>query len=463
MGRTSRKSRETSQSPVEGKVIEMRNTQREDGSRRSRPPRVATLLAGAVAVALMTAACEVTNPGPVQDQYLDSPEARQGVVSGMVRAMSDVVSAGCGPALSRQGGAVAREIFPAGNTGTCGITVAEARGELPFDEENGIWTEAQNARWVAEDGIRRFQETMESSAFQSSALVAEAHVWAGFANRMMGENFCQAVIDGGGAEPHTVYFERAEQFFSQAMDVAQSAGASEVATAAQAGRASVRLYLGNLSGAANDAQAVPMDFSFEIPYSNISQAQRNTLWWSQQSTPYRTISVWNTPNWEYYDNTGDPRVAWEADPEHEFGDASREIIGGNVPFLKQLKYQSGDAPVDLADGREMLLIRAEVQLRNGEWENAMDLINQLRTSVGVAERSASNSTEAWTYLKAERRIELWLEARRLGDLRRWSEEGTPGDLHPLEDPSNSGSYLVSDPDLCFPISETERNTNPNIG
>lgn len=453
--------RETSESPVQGKVTDMRA--RETDTKRHGAGPTGFLAAAVAALTVAAGGCDVTNPGPVQDQYLDSPQARAGVVAGMIRAMSDVVSAGCGPALTRQGGSVAREVFPAGNTGTCGITVAEARGELPFDEENGIWTEAQNARWVAEDGIRRFEETMESSSFESSALVAEAHVWAGFANRMMGENFCRAVIDGGSAQPHTVYFERAEQFFSRAIQVAQSAGAPDVARAAQAGRASVRLHLGDYTGAESDANAVPKDFSFDVPYSNISQDQRNTIWWSQQSTPYRTITVWNTPNWDYYQDSGDPRVEWATDPEHEFGDAAREIIGGNVPFVLQLKYQSGDAPVDLADGREMLLIRAEVLLQDGQWENAMDLINELRTDVGVAERSASNSQEAWTYLKAERRIELWLEARRLGDLRRWSEAGTPGDLHPLEDPSNPDSYLVSDPDLCFPISETERNTNPNVG
>lgn len=439
----------------------MREAAEDEARRRSTRPRLAAVAAAAFAVA--ATGCEVTNPGPVQDEFLNNAEARQGVVSGMIRAHSDALNAGCGPALTRQGGAVSREIFPAGNTGTCGITVNEARGVLPPDEENGIWVEAQNARWVAEDGIRRFQETMESSAFQSSALVAEAHVWAGFSNRMMGENFCQAVVDGGSAEPHTVYFERAEQFFTDAIQVAQAAGDTRLENAALAGRASVRLHLGDLSGATSDADAVPEGFSFQVPYSNVSQDQRNTLWWSQQSTPYRTISVWNTPNWQYYEESGDPRVAWEADPNNEFGDASREIVGGNVRFLQQMKYQSGDAPVDLADGREMVLIRAEVLLQNGEWEQAMDLINDLRADVGVDGRTADNAEEAWTWLKAERRIELWLEARRLGDIRRWEENGTPGDLHPLEDASNPDSYLVSDPDLCFPVSETERETNPNVG
>lgn len=419
--------------------------------------------AGLLAVVFAASGCEVTNPGPAKDEFLNSEEARPAVVNGMIRAMSNAVSGGCGSALTRQQGAVAREIFPAGNTGSCGITVNEALGILRPDEQSGIWNDAQNARWVAEDGIRRFQETMETSTFESSALVAEAHLWAGFSNRVMGENFCRAVIDGGSAQPHTVYFERAERFFTDGLTIAQSAGSSHLENAARAGRAQVRLLLDDYSGAASDAQAVPKEFEFELPFSNVSQAQRNTLWWSQQSTPYRTITVWNTPNWQYYDETGDPRVPWTTDPNNEFGDAAREIVGGRVRFLKQQKYTSGDAPIDLADGREMLLIRAEVRLQNDDPDGAMALINELRNDVGMDSRQANNMEEAWMWLKAERRIELWLETRRLGDLRRWAEDGTPGALHPLEDESNPDTYLESDRDLCFPIPDSERNTNPNVG
>ncbi|NNM32086.1 MAG: hypothetical protein HKO53_03425, partial [Gemmatimonadetes bacterium] len=72
--------------------------------------------------------------------------------------------------------------------------------------------------------------------------------------------------------------------------------------------------------------------------------------------------------------------------------------------------------------------------------------------------------EAWTALKFERGVELWLEGRRLGDFFRWDRDATPGDRDPLEVPSGDqlvGSHLVQQ-DLCFPISEGEKDTNPNI-
>ena len=72
--------------------------------------------------------------------------------------------------------------------------------------------------------------------------------------------------------------------------------------------------------------------------------------------------------------------------------------------------------------------------------------------------------EVWTRLKRERAIVLWLEARRMGDLRRWQAANAPGDLDPLETPTgdaSTGSHLEKQ-DLCFPVPRSERDTNPNL-
>ncbi|MGH7462800.1 MAG: RagB/SusD family nutrient uptake outer membrane protein, partial [Longimicrobiales bacterium] len=72
----------------------------------------------------------------------------------------------------------------------------------------------------------------------------------------------------------------------------------------------------------------------------------------------------------------------------------------------------------------------------------------------------TTAAEVWTLLKRERGVELWLEARRLGDLRRWKAENTPGTLSPLE--SVGTTAHLAKQDLCFPISRSERDTNPNV-
>jgi hypothetical protein len=110
----------------------------------------------------------------------------------------------------------------------------------------------------------------------------------------------------------------------------------------------------------------------------------------------------------------------------------------------------------------MLLIRAEAQLRDGNWEQAMTLINDLRAEVpndntgdtGVVERSAGNEMEAWGHLKRERMLELWLEGRRMGDRRRWITDDAVPNAHPQQD--------LPGRDYCWPISQTELESNENV-
>jgi len=171
--------------------------------------------------------------------------------------------------------------------------------------------------------------------------------------------------------------------------------------------------------------------------------------------------VWNTPYEQYYQDTQDPRTPWTTDPAHPFGNLARACCG-QVPFLIQTKYPKTTSPIDINDGREMLLIRAEAMLRDHDIAGAMALVNHLRTTVGVDPwPDPTSEQEAWTYLKRERGIELWLEGRRLNDLKRWAATNTPGDIWPLEDANNPATYLEPDRAMCFPIPLTETRTNPN--
>lgn len=433
-------------------------------------------LGAAVMAAMLVAVggCDVTNPGPVEDRFLNDASANQGIINGIKVAYKEALGT-CDNALGVDGGTAVRELFPSGNPGTCGVSVQEGRGNLRPDETSGVWNLAQNARWVAEDAIVRFDSTMESGTFESSPFVAEAAVWAGFANRTMGEHFCRAVIDGGSPQPHTTFFERAEQYFTQGLNVARNAGDTELENAALAGRAQVRMHLGDWSGAVQDARAVADGFSFGMPYHAVSQEQYNFFHWAQEGQPYRTISAWNTPYGEYYNETvaiddPDPRVAWDEHPDFEFGDLAR--FDQQIPLWVQQKHTANTSPVTLADKREMRLIVAEQMMVNGNWQAAMDSVDVLRAEAGapswaeVEGSEASTEAEAWTRFRFERGIELWLEARRMGDLRRWAEAGVPGDLQPLEDPQSSvftGLEPKPDGGLCYPIPDSERETNPNVG
>ena len=110
----------------------------------------------------------------------------------------------------------------------------------------------------------------------------------------------------------------------------------------------------------------------------------------------------------------------------------------------------------------MRLIEAEAKLKGGDVAGAMALVNKHRVSLGLTPWTATTATDAWTMLKRERGIELWMEGRRLGDLRRWKAASTPGTLSDFEIAGGSKSYLDANQDLCYPIPLSETQTNPNL-
>jgi starch-binding outer membrane protein, SusD/RagB family len=80
-------------------------------------------------------------------------------------------------------------------------------------------------------------------------------------------------------------------------------------------------------------------------------------------------------------------------------------------------------------------------------------------------------TAAWNLLQRERGIELWVEGRRIADLRRWAT--TPGfadfnvvRLAAAPQPASADEYrnVLNNPmgELCLPMSQEERNSNPNL-
>lgn len=409
------------------------------------------LLIGGVTLAVL-AACntDVTNPGPVQDEFLDSEDAYPAVVNGMGRALAQAMNW-----VGYTGAAVAREMHPSGSTGSFGITVRWQQGQLDATDEdlNTHWNQSQRARWFAEDGVAR----MEAGGASAEQL-AQAYLWAGYSNRLMGESFCEAVIDGGAPQPSTIFLERAEAWFTKAMQT----GSGDVRTAATAGRASVLAALGQWSAAAAAAAGVPDGFEYAIPYyEQGDNDQRNRIQFSSAAEPYKAHTQWNTWVEAYYQATSDPRVPFLE--TNEVGDAAIDCCG-RVPWWPQMKHDDTDAPINLSSGAEMRLVEAESMLNSGDWQGALAKINGLRAAAGVSDAVATSSTEAWTALKRERAIVLWLEARRLGDLRRWEASSAPGALDALEVPGASdqvGSHLLTQ-DKCFPIPPSEQDTNPNV-
>ncbi|MYK69427.1 MAG: RagB/SusD family nutrient uptake outer membrane protein [Gammaproteobacteria bacterium] len=405
--------------------------------------RIAPLVAVA---ALAATGCdlEVTNPGPVQDEFLNDEQAFPSVLQGVRRANALAYTR-----LAYDSGLTSFEGTPGGL-----VDSEFYNGKLTSENVDDHWERAQQARWMAEDGVRR-RAAAPGRAICSPQIAGRLLGQAGFAQRTLGHNMCIAVFDGGPEQPYTDFLTRAEEFFTQAIGVGNASGASDIALAAQAGRADVRMWLGDWSGARSDATGIPEDFVFQLHHYDLDDfPDPNEVYFRGASDPWREYTIWGTFAESYYTETGDPRMGW-----YEIADAVTMVY--NLPFYVQLKFTSKTAPHTLASGREMILIQAEEILANnpGNFQAAMDLINQVRTSVvsdhtgeALPPATASNATEAWTALKQERRVELWFDNRRFADLRRWGLQSSPG-ATPMEDMSGRSN--------CFPVGVSEIDTNSN--
>ena len=408
----------------------------------------------------MLAACDfkVVNPGPVPAENLDKSTTAAGIVNGAGRDLSSALNW-----IAYTGGAVAREIFPAGSTGSFGISAQQQVGKLLDDDIDTHWQFAQRARFEAEDGARHLKGSL-GGGFASDTLGAKILIWAGYANRLLGENMCDAVIDGGPKQAYTVYLTRADSELTEALGIANTTKVTKFINAALAARASVRFDLGRVAEAVTDANAIPDNFVFTMPYFITDQDQYNRIFWSTANQPYRAHTVWNTVYQQYYTDTKDPRVPWATDPAASVGDAAVLSLG-RVPWYKEMKFAKQDAAINLSSGWEMRLIEAEAKLGANDVPGAMTLINKHRVALGLTAWSATTPAEAWTALRRERGIELWLEGRRLNDLRRWKAANQPGTMSPLEQvgtgANGAPSYLTQQ-DLCFPIAKSEKDNNPNL-
>ena len=429
------------------------------------------------------AACDVVNPGPVAEEYLTLATSQQGLINGAEERLARAVDGN-----AWRTGAVAREFFPGGQTGSGGLSVREQAGQIDYNGA-GQYANAQQARWIAEEAARKFEKL---GAEVTPDLLFQAYMWAGYANRFLGENFCEAVIDGGPLVPGTEYFKRSEAAFTKALAVNVTPVRKHTA---YAGRAQARLWLENWDGAAADAAMVPNTFVQHVRMNFTTSGnadQRNQMYWNSEGT-YRSYTIRYTFFDQYYTDTGDPRTPWQTYSRYAFCTFSLQGFpaqpggsAGQVPCTQQLKFTSVDSPHTIADGYEMRLIEAEVLLQKGNWQAALAKINEVRTSFTSTKTgqklqgwTANSLAETWTLLKRERGIQLWLEGRRMADQRRWEPilgqaAKTPGSIELPNFEARSRLFVdyprgreltLGTPNpraLCYNISDTERNTNENI-
>lgn len=455
------------------KIRQEQRTER-GGPRRWSARLCAVGVVAMLGITLGLAGCDVTNPGPVQDEFLDDVTTHTGLVRGAERSL--LIGA---MRIFFASATVTREIFPGGDTNSHSPRMQA--GALPSNEMDEYWNDTQQARFIAEDALRRFNK---AGVEASDVNRAQAMLWAGYASKLLGENFCQIVIDGGPAEDRSVALERAEDHFTDA--IAAAANAQQL-QAAYAGRAQTRIELGDWAGALQDAAQVDTDFVYGIEADPAFVETRNFIAFANLNENYRQYTYHFTYFYDdlgngfgtgYYTDTGDERVTYTTDPDFPVANASLPGFG-NVPWSFDPDFGLSD-PVILSSGTEMRLYEAEDILINdpGNYQDAMDLINEVRANyvsdfdgMPLGPLTAASAAEAGTHLKNERLIDGHLKGRRFLDLRRWggipgvgnaTRDDTPGDYY-WPDWGQLTPIFDDEPTAtCFPIPDSERDINPNV-
>src|SRR3954470_15107804 len=120
--------------------------------KRGRRLALATAVLG---VMLGTAACEVTNPGPIGDEFLTLEAAQQGFVNGAKERLTEALGQG-----AYSTAFISRELFPSGTTGSYGQDIPIQAGSIPYNNSgnNSLYNNLQQARWIAEEATRRLTQ-----------------------------------------------------------------------------------------------------------------------------------------------------------------------------------------------------------------------------------------------------------------------------------------------------------------
>src|SRR5688572_16303539 len=92
-----------------------------------RGPMRHAMLSAALVGALLGAACEVTNPGPVNDEFLTLPESQFGFVNGAQERL-----VGAATYIAYGSAFVSRELFPGGTPE--GSQLSVLAGSLPWND-----------------------------------------------------------------------------------------------------------------------------------------------------------------------------------------------------------------------------------------------------------------------------------------------------------------------------------------
>ena len=309
----------------------------------------------------------------------------------------------------------------------------------------GVYTPLNTARFTNDQAVTLLSGWTDVQVANRQLLIARNAAMAGYSLLLLGEGFCEAVVNVGPLLTPLALFDSAEVRFTAALAAAQTAGNAALTNLALVGRARARLNGGDNAGAAADALLVPQDFVYNAT-SDANSGIRNNRIFAQNNTG-RAVTVAPAYRAMTVDGNPDPRVQAAASTPAMMPDQVNE-------YWIQLKYTALASSTPIASGVEAALIRAEIAGAG----TGVGIINTLRARPGVALPALTPAEEAAfaATVAEERRRELWLQGTRWFDMNRLSLTQVPaaGGAYP-----KGGLYGNQ---RCWPLPDVERLANPNL-
>jgi hypothetical protein len=338
------------------------------------------------------------------------------------------------------------------------------------DHDHGRWlydvVSASNAalmrvRWFSRDSQDRLVRVLGESEAMGSVGMAQLKAVEGWADVINAENFCEAPATAAGpVVTDQELMAIARDNLTDAMSVAQSAGAQDYYLWSLAGRARANLWVGDYAAALADARAV---LAADPDYAHYAQYSVNgsALYWVTVAT-YGENNAGGLfyPWWPLVDEEAQmmrDKYTGELDPRLPiYTEDGLKGVDGVTKFYSQWKFQDRNADVALSHSGEMKLIEAEVLWRQNDLDGAMAALNFLRTRAGLTPHDPTTDADlVFEYFMHEMFAELFMEGRRFGYLARL------GQVEEIFGPLNDPERALPRP-TKFPLTSGEAQYNPNI-
>ena len=425
-----------------------------------------TAFTAVTAVAVGLGACDVNeifdvkNPGRILDEDVSTPRLLGTLVHGASAELSDV--------MDNRSMDIAIATDEMAGSGSYYSTSVLRQSILRPQDVDAWFEQPQEARWAAEEAIRRFHDIVGQEEARQDTAYTRAYVLGGIGHKFLAENFCEVAYEASPAMGKDTAFQRAYNMFEQAATLAQAQGHDRLLNAARAGMASALVGLAWAGEATwGEAQAmanqVPTDFMYYAYYDE--NDNWNEVW--DETFQRHEMSIFGTvvAN-EPQDN---PRAPWTDCTVP--GNCRTELgADGTTDHYRQEKYTGNGADIPVLKGVEARMIEAEYYLIQNDMGNFIDEINAARTHYGLTDLAEpADQQAAWDILDTERMLTLYLEARRMWDLHRWDTDAhdftmyTGSRLHDFV----YGGQIIYETTLdrrqtCVPIPYSECQANPQI-